>query len=434
MPTPSFEPCPNAQTFFGCSVLSAAHSQALPGPLPSSLRQKTPRMRGHIHSNSLRPAVRAADRLFHWQMPHGLAASLDLEGVLPAGLPDSVYMAICSYYAPNTKGTYGAGILQFTEFCDKHEISKAQRMPAPWSLLCAFISEHQGRQSGNTIKTWIASIHAWHVINCAPWHGEDDWVSMCRTAAKHDGTRFCRPLRAPISVKHLLVLWRSLDLLNSFHSAVWAMALSSFFGCHRLGEMAVPSAAKFDPKYHVLASSPVLVSHFNNATTHSASFRVPWTKTTQEEGASVILTGCSDNLCPVMALLTHQNVVNKECPPDMSFFAYRSSSGTWTHMVKKVFLDFCGSIWKAAGLKHVFGHSFWIGGTVELLLVGVNPDVVAATGGWTSLAFLLYWCRMEEIIPLSTSRAYKKAHLDELMSLFQEFQTRHKLPSASSLD
>ena len=103
-------------------------------------------------------------------------------------------------------------------------------------------------------------------------------------------------------------------------------------------------------------------------------------------------------------------------------------------MVKKVFLDFCDAIWKVAGLEHVLGHSFRIGGAVELLLAGVNPDVVAATGGWTSLAFLLYWRRMEEIIPLSTSRAYKKAHLDDLMSLFQEFQTRHKLPSASSLD
>ena len=61
MPTPSFEPCPNAQSFFGCSVLSAAHSRALPGPLPSSLQQKTPRMHGHIRSNPLHPAVCAAD-------------------------------------------------------------------------------------------------------------------------------------------------------------------------------------------------------------------------------------------------------------------------------------------------------------------------------------------------------------------------------------
>ena len=123
-------------------------------------------------------------------------------------------------------------------------------------------NECRGRQFSNTIKTWIASIHAWHIVNHAPWHGDDDWVSMCHTAAKHDGTRFHHHLCAPVSVEHLLILWRSLDLLNSFHSTVWAMALSSFFSCHCLGEMTVPSATKFNLKYHALASSLVLVSFF----------------------------------------------------------------------------------------------------------------------------------------------------------------------------
>lgn len=41
-------------------------------------------------------------------------------------------------------------------------------------------------------------------------------------------------------------------------------------------------------------------------------------------------------------------------------------------------------------MDHISGHSFRIGGAVELLLAGVPPEVVAATGNWTSLAFLLY--------------------------------------------
>ena len=48
-------------------------------------------------------------------------------------------------------------------------------------------------------------------------------------------------------------------------------------------------------------------------------------------------------------------------------------------------------------LTHILDHSFHIGGAVELLLAGVPPEIVAATGGWTSLAFLLYWHHMEEI-------------------------------------
>ncbi|KIJ96025.1 hypothetical protein K443DRAFT_682572 [Laccaria amethystina LaAM-08-1] len=81
-------------------------------------------------------------------------------------------------------------------------------------------------------------------------------------------------------------------------------------------------------------------------------------------------------------------------------------------------------------LAHVLGHSFRIGGAVELLLAGVPPEVVAATGGWTSLAFLLYWRRMEEVLPMSTSKAYKKAHIDDLATIFEQFRVANKIPSA----
>ena len=81
-------------------------------------------------------------------------------------------------------------------------------------------------------------------------------------------------------------------------------------------------------------------------------------------------------------------------------------------------------------LAHVLGHSFRIGGAVELLLAGVPPEVVAATGGWTSLAFLLYWRRMEEVLPMSTSKAYKKAHIDDLAAIFEQFRINNKIPSA----
>jgi len=99
-------------------------------------------------------------------------------------------------------------------------------------------------------------------------------------------------------------------------------------------------------------------------------------------------------------------------------------------MLKSSFLAFVTKIWSAASLAHVLGHSFRIGGAVELLLAGVPPEIVAATGGWTSLAFLLYWRRMEEILPMSTSKAYKKAHFDELASIFEQFQQKHNIPSS----
>ena len=92
-------------------------------------------------------------------------------------------------------------------------------------------------------------------------------------------------------------------------------------------------------------------------------------------------------------------------------------------------MEFCTGVWADANLAHVQGHSFRIGGAVELLLAGVPPEIVAATGGWTLLAFLLYWRRMKEILPMSTSKAYKRSHVDELAKIFEQFRIDNCIPS-----
>lgn len=92
-----------------------------------------------------------------------------------------------------------------------------------------------------------------------------------------------------------------------------------------------------------------------------------------------------------------------------------------------MFLAFTLSIWQAAHLAHILSHSFRISGAVELLLAGVPPKIVAAIGGWTSLVFLLYWRRMEEILPMSTSQVYKKAHIDDLAKIFEHFHINHHI-------
>ncbi|KIJ30935.1 hypothetical protein M422DRAFT_186511, partial [Sphaerobolus stellatus SS14] len=57
-------------------------------------------------------------------------------------------------------------------------------------------------------------------------------------------------------------------------------------------------------------------------------------------------------------------------------------------------------IWIANGLPRITGHSFRIGGTTELLVAGVPPDVVKALGRWSSDAFLVYWRSLSELAPL----------------------------------
>jgi len=128
-------------------------------------------------------------------------------------------------------------------------------MPALYALLCAFIGEHKGKQSGNTIRSWLSGIRSWHIVNHTPWFGDDEWVHLTRTSANKKGTKHKKVLCAPISIEHLSALRQALNLSDPFHAAIWAIALCTFFGCRHLGETTVTTAAAFDPKYYVLHST-----------------------------------------------------------------------------------------------------------------------------------------------------------------------------------
>jgi hypothetical protein len=234
-------------------------SHSLPKPLknstPRTIRARKPHVGHSIVANQLRPHVPATERIFSWRTPFGSRHQYEVAQRLPPPLVESAMMAVRGALAPNTKSTYAAGPLRFTQFCDKWVISEEARMPANYALLCAFIGEYKGLYSGNTIHSWLSGLRSWHIMNHAPWHGDDSWVHLAHTSANKEGTKHNLAPHAPVSIEHLSCLRRALDLSNPFHAAVWAVALVTFFGCRRLGETTPTTAAAFDSKYHVLRST-----------------------------------------------------------------------------------------------------------------------------------------------------------------------------------
>jgi hypothetical protein len=208
-----------------------------------------------INHNELRPHVPAAERIFSWRTPFGSRHQAHIAQSLPPPLVESAMTAVRGALAPNTKSTYAAGPLRFTQFCDKWCITEEARMPADYTLLFAFIGEYKGLQSGNTIRSWLAGLRSWHIMNHAPWYGDDSWVHLARISANKEGTKHKLALRAPVSIEHLSCLRRALHLSNPFHTAIWAVALVTFFGCRRLGETTLTVAAALDPKFHVMRST-----------------------------------------------------------------------------------------------------------------------------------------------------------------------------------
>lgn len=383
-----------------------------------------------VRESSLRPPVPADSRLLSWSSPFAQSQISKDERKLPSELISRSRLITFTGLAPNTKSSYAAGLLRFTQFCDRWDIPESDRMPASASLLIAFISQYAGYYGGSTFNLWLSGIRSWHILNQAPWFGDDDRVKLARSAAARLGTSFKKPLRSPVSLDHLRLLKSKLSLSTPFDAALWATALVSFFGCCRLGEMTVSSPSKFSSILNVTRATAVQFKSLPSGS--SASFRIPWTKTTKTDGALVVVTSRTDDLCPVEALKNHFTV-NIGAPPSVSLFGYRLNDGSWSHMLKGTFMSSIGVLWSSPSLPLVSGHSFRIGGAVALLLAGVSPDVVAATGGWTSLAFLLYWRRLEDIVPLSTSHAYLRSHFTEISSVMEDFRVRSGIPVIPSL-
>ncbi|KIJ58033.1 hypothetical protein HYDPIDRAFT_48857, partial [Hydnomerulius pinastri MD-312] len=100
---------------------------------------------------------------------------------------------------------------------------------------------------------------------------------------------------------------------------------------------------------------------------------------------------------PIAAITNH--LARNPGPPNIPLFAYIPPRG-WCCLTKKKLMARCNVIWSAAGIPSITGHSFRIGGTTELLLAGVPPDVVKALGRWSSDAFLRYWRSLELLAPL----------------------------------
>ncbi|KAF7326758.1 hypothetical protein MVEN_02594800 [Mycena venus] len=362
---------------------------SLPQP-PLKPKPRKPKARNKILNNQFRPHILAQDRLRLWSSPFSRDHDAEFRKQLPQDVVDKTYAALFGALAPDTQENYAAGLLRFHQFCDKFEISEHARMAASHFLLTAFIAQHIGTVNGGTVKSWMSGIKAWHDLNGAPWEGKDRW-------------------RGPVTIEHMIALYTPLDLTKSLDAATWALATAALWGCCRLGELTVSSLDKFDPKYHVTRGthrrriSP-------NTTTSATAIPLPWTKSTHDRGGLLSLTGRDNNLCLEKALQNHLDI-NKDVPIDFHL-EWRQLEPHDQRLVHAPLHQHLESGWPPTR---------------------VPCKVVAALGGWTSLAFLLYWRKIEHIIPMNVGKAYDKAKMAEVAKVFEEFRIAHNvsLPTAN---
>ncbi|KAJ6447605.1 hypothetical protein C8R45DRAFT_948461 [Mycena sanguinolenta] len=211
--------------------------------------------------------------------------------------------------------------------------------------------------------------------------------------------------RPPVTIEHMFALYTTPDLTNCKDAAVWAVTCVAFWGCCRLGELLPSNGAAFHPSHHVTRGEEVHFENTDDGRAVSTGFHIPWTKVTKEEGADICISEPEPVLSTQYAMQQHLHA-NKKVPAYASLFAYEKAGGGHHNMTKTEYLARVNDVWKHRGLLAVNGHSARIGGATELLLRGINPDVVAQQGRWSSHSFLLYWRKIQTILPLFINQEF----------------------------
>ncbi|KAF7972865.1 hypothetical protein HWV62_16908 [Athelia sp. TMB] len=241
----------------------------------------------------------------------------------------------------------------------------------------------------------IAALKAWHVAQGVAWQGGKRLQYVINGVDALAPDSACRAPRPPITTTMLSLLHQHLDLADTLDAVVFACACTAFWGQCRLGEL-LPTSISADN-----SNIPSRASLRHSRNQRARILRLPRTKTSRR-GEDVALVSQLHGICPIAALNHHFQL--NQLPSDSPLFAYLSN-GSVTQLSRTKFLERCNAIWVAAGYPRSTGHSFRIGGTTELLLSGVPPDVVKALGRWSSDSFLRYWRSLEDIAPAYAANA-----------------------------
>lgn len=315
---------------------------------------------------------------------------------------NEINRAIQNSWARATVRRYSGTIEQFLRFCDAEQVPNHLRFPADEFVLCAFAASSLGKHAGSTPRSRLSALKAWHTAHNMEWKGSARLryiLNGVNNLAPGGSKHLPRP---PINAKMLSQLVENLDLNTPVDAAIAACAATAFWGQCRLGEL-LPSSSS--PSLNIpLPTRSGFMRSLRNP--QSCLLHLPRTKT-HYHGQDIVLVDQHAPINPI-SLLKNQLRVNN-VPGDAHIFSYTSPAGRLP-LSKTLFLHRCNEIWRGLGYPRTTGHCFRIGGTTELLIAGTPPEVVKATGRWSSESFMRYWRSLDDIAPQYIRNLHKSKH------------------------
>ncbi|PCH35577.1 hypothetical protein WOLCODRAFT_166343 [Wolfiporia cocos MD-104 SS10] len=336
----------------------ATYSRAATGPLV-------------LLPSPLRPDCRADQRIHLWRGVH-TPPPITLDHPVLRHLAN-----VASQASLRDAASYGSGLRKFHIFCDIFSVQDAECLPASFAILHSFApwavaapdpdnpafadSTPFEPVSVGTIKKYLATVRAWHIMQGWPppldddAHARIDW--SLHGLKRVMGTRR-HPLRPPITLHMLAALKAVLLLSDPFDACVWAAACCAFWGLMHFGEVSVHSRSSFSGTLHLKRSDALLASNLDGKP--YACLDLPSAKTARPGEVQHIWLVHQGSLCPIDALLNLRAVCL--AGPNDPLFSWVDRHGVARPLLKTAALRRINAVFTAMGWGTSFGHSFRIGG------------------------------------------------------------------------
>ena len=139
-----------------------------------------------LSPSPLQPHCAATDHIHCWK-PENARNTLDADG-LPTNLNKHdlarIQQVLEEAYAPSTRSTYGTGWFTFHLFCDLKGIEERHRAPIDPIILTSFVASLTSIYGGDSIRNFVYSIRAWHIIHGVPWKVDNNTLQALFTAGR----------------------------------------------------------------------------------------------------------------------------------------------------------------------------------------------------------------------------------------------------------
>ena len=192
----------------------------------------------------------------------------------------------------------------------------------------------------------------------------------------------------PISPKHLLSMYRHIDIDNPQDLAIWCCILVGFFGLLRKKNICPEDIQDLDP-VKILTVRKVFIEKNQGI----ALLYINFAKTIQfgqRDLTIPLISSHSQALDPVF----HLDLLFRrtQAPPDYPAFSYRTPSGNLAFVSHKVFTQRLKKLLSQSGFnpEKFSGHSLRRGGATYLYQCGASVLEIQACGDWASSVFTRY--------------------------------------------